>query len=60
MYVEGLNLVIKLIIMPADGLAPWGARASAGTVITWKLNIFPFKVFSLPMIVYHLYGLNDI
>ena len=36
-YISDLNLVITV---PADGLAPKGARPSAGTVMTSKLNTF--------------------
>ena len=40
--------------VPADGLAPSGARPSAGTVLTEKFNIFSSKFLRLSMILHHL------
>ena len=40
-YVWDQNLVIPV---PEDALAPNGARPSAGTVLTTKLDIFSFQV----------------
>ena len=45
---------ILVIIVPADGLAPTGARPSAGTMLTTKLHVCSSKLLKLPMI------LNDI
>ena len=49
----GPNLVI---IMPADALAPNGARPSAGTVLITKLDMSSCKFISWPVFLYHLCG----
>ena len=36
------NLVITV---PVDGLAPYGASPSTGTVMTTQLDQFPMKIF---------------
>ena len=46
--VQNLNLVITV---PADALAPNGARPSAGTVLTEKLAMFSLKFHWLSMIL---------
>ena len=46
MYVQGISLVITV---PADGLAPNGARPSTGTVMTEKLDICWFKSFGFQL-----------
>ena len=43
LYILDSNLVITV---PGDALAPNGARASAGTVVIEKLNMFFFSSFS--------------
>ena len=40
-YLQGPYFVIAV---PADGLAPLGARPSAGTVMTEKLDIYFFHI----------------
>ena len=47
LHIRGLNLVITV---PADDLAPIGARPSAGTVLTKKLDMLSFKLRCLPII----------
>ena len=37
MYIQDMNVVITV---PADGLAPNGARPSAGTMLTTKLDMY--------------------
>ena len=48
----GENLVITL---PADALAPYGARPSAGTVLTRKSHKFPLKFLQLSAILRYLF-----
>ena len=47
LYVVDLNIAITVA---ADGLAPDGARPSAGTVLTTKLDMFSSMSMSLPVI----------
>ena len=44
--------VIKVSTLPADGLAPLGARPSAGNVLTTELNICCSFIFTM-------FGYND-
>ena len=44
----------SVIIMPADGLAPNGARPLAGTMLTEKENMFSSKFLLWPMNLYPL------
>ena len=56
-YVWDLNMVS---IMPADGLAPNGARPSAGTLLSEQLDTFYFKFPCISMIQYYLRGIVNI
>ena len=49
-----------VIAMPADGLAPNGARPSAGTALTGKLRMSSYKFRRVSMIPYHNFGLDDV
>ena len=47
-------------IVPADGLAPNGARPSAGTMITIKLYMFTSTFLCLLMILRPFHGSDSI
>ena len=49
-----------MITVPADALAADGARPSACTVLTGKINLFSFKYPWLSMIPFDLWGLDDV
>ena len=57
MYMQELNSVI---IVPADVLAPNGARSSASTVLTKHLDMSSSKFFRLSVILCKVFGLDDI
>ena len=48
------------IVVPADVLAPYGDRPSAGIVLTTLLLMFLAKFLCLSLIWNHLFGLHDI
>ena len=50
-YIQDPDLLIITVL--ADGLAPNGARPSVGTMLTEKLDMFPFKFLRLSMITAH-------
>ena len=54
---KGLNLVITV---PADGLAPNGARPTAGTVLITKLVMIFTKFLWISVIPNNLCGPSDV
>ena len=52
--------IYMIIAVRVNAPALEGARPSAGTVLTEKLNMFPSIFLWLSMISYHIYGLDDI
>ena len=52
--------IYMIIAVRVNAPALEGARPSAGTVLTEKLNMFPSIFHWLSMIAYHIYGLDDV
>ena len=51
LYLRDTNFIITV---PADGLAPYGARPLAGAVLMIKLNMFSAKFLWIPVILLSL------
>ena len=55
-YIQDTNLVITV---PADALAPHGARSSAGTVMATQLDVFSTKCVCLEVMLRYLSWPDD-
>ena len=56
-YIQDTNLVITV---PADALAPHGARSSAGTVMATQLDVFSTKCVCLEVMLRYLSWPDDV